>query len=94
MGVVVALAAGAALLAACSPGSKEAASLAAGRDGTAAAEAAESIVVYHTPTCSCCKGYLEYLRTHGFAVESRVVDETASVRSRLGMPDLSPFMTG
>jgi len=83
---VVALAIGLGGLVACSSGSDDAAPEATDRDSTPT-PAGEPVVVYRTPTCGCCEDYVEYLRTHGFEVESEVVDDTESVRAQHGLPD-------
>lgn len=44
-------------------------------------------VVHRTPTCGCCKDYEEYLREHGYRVESVVSDDLAPVRAEHGIPE-------
>lgn len=44
-------------------------------------------VVYRSPTCGCCKSYEEYLRSHGYTVESRVTDDMEQVKTEHGIPD-------
>lgn len=83
---VAALAFGLGGLAACSSGSDDAAHEPRGGDA-ATAPAGEPVVVYRTPTCGCCEDYEEYLREHGFEVESEVVDDTESIRAQHGLPD-------
>lgn len=82
---VAALAIAVGTLAACSGDSEEADRTAAGESTSRVA--AETVVVYRTASCGCCKSYVEYLRHHGFEVQSEVVDETATVRARYGVPD-------
>ena len=48
-----------------------------------------SAVVYRTPTCGCCKSYEEYLRKHGFTIQSEVLDDLEPVRSQNGVPEES-----
>jgi hypothetical protein len=43
-------------------------------------------VVYRTPSCGCCKSYEDYLRKHGFPVESKVLDDLSSIRADQGVP--------
>ncbi|MCL4292376.1 MAG: hypothetical protein KJ056_05030 [Acidimicrobiia bacterium] len=43
--------------------------------------------MHRTATCGCCKSYEEYLRRHGFDVESEVTADVAPVRAHLGVPD-------
>lgn len=49
--------------------------------------AARVLVVHRTPTCGCCKDYEEYLREHGYRVESVVSDDLAPVRAEHGIPE-------
>ena len=44
-------------------------------------------VVYRSPTCGCCKSYEDYLRRHGYTVESRVTDDVDEVKSERGIPE-------
>ncbi len=50
--------------------------------GTAAGE---SIVVYKSPTCGCCTGWVEYLRDNGFSVETHDVTDMEAVRANYGV---------
>ncbi|WP_093165334.1 DUF411 domain-containing protein [Variovorax sp. YR216] len=43
--------------------------------------------VYKNPTCGCCTGWVEHLKSAGFSVEVTETDETSAVRQRLGVPD-------
>ena len=81
---VAAVAMGVGALAACSSELDDAAPETPGRDAVVSGEA---VVVYRTPTCGCCEDYIDYLRTHGFEVESEVVDDTGPIRAQRGMPD-------
>jgi len=45
-----------------------------------------AIIVYKTPSCGCCGKWVEHLRENDFTVKVNLVSETASVRSRLGVP--------
>ena len=47
------------------------------------------VVVYKTPTCSCCDAWVEYMRRSGFEVEGRNVrDDELTKRIRgSGVPD-------
>lgn len=57
-----------------------------------AGEAAQSgdadIVVYKSPTCGCCTGWVDHMRENGFSVEAVDVDyETLhEARTRAGVP--------
>lgn len=47
---------------------------------------AQEVTVFMSPYCGCCGKWVEHLRQHGFTVEQRLVEDTASVRSREGVP--------
>jgi hypothetical protein len=49
--------------------------------------AASSVVVYKNPSCGCCSGWVEHLRSSGFPVTVRDVADTAPERERLGLPE-------
>jgi hypothetical protein len=51
-----------------------------------ASSARPSVVVYRTPTCGCCKSYEDYLRKHGYAIQSEVLDDLEPVRADNGVP--------
>jgi hypothetical protein len=55
--------------------------------GSYAGEPASSVVVYKSPTCGCCAGWVEYLRDNGFSVESHDVDSLAKIKVDLGLTD-------
>lgn len=44
------------------------------------------VVVYKTATCECCKRWAQHLRTAGFAVEPRNLDNLNEVKQRVGVP--------
>ena len=44
------------------------------------------VTVYKTPTCGCCRSWVEHLRTHGFRVETHDVEDVQPVRARHGVP--------
>lgn len=44
------------------------------------------ILVHKTPTCGCCKVWVEHLIADGFAVEVRDVDDLGPVKTRVGVP--------
>lgn len=54
--------------------------------GASAANAVPAITVYKTPMCGCCTKWAEHLEHNGMDVNVIVVDETSSVRTRLGVP--------
>jgi hypothetical protein len=47
---------------------------------------APRILVHKTPTCGCCKVWIEYLIADGFVVEVRDVDDLGPVKTRVGVP--------
>lgn len=56
----------------------------------AAVSAAEQelppVVVYKSPTCGCCNGWIEHLRAAGFTVDARNVNDLMSVKMDAGVP--------
>ena len=44
------------------------------------------ILVYKTPTCGCCNGWVDHLREAGFNVEARNVQDLMSVKRDVGVP--------
>ena len=52
-----------------------------------AAAATPQVLVYKNPSCGCCSGWVEHMRTAGFTVTAKDVSDTAPERRRLGMPD-------
>lgn len=51
-----------------------------------AAEAVPAITVYKTKMCGCCTKWIQHLEHSGLDVNVISVDETSSVRTRLGVP--------
>ncbi len=54
--------------------------------GTAAAE---SIVVYKSPTCGCCTEWVNYLRDNGLSVETHDVADMEAVKADYGVTNPS-----
>ena len=48
--------------------------------------AGPSILVHKTATCGCCRLWVEHLRSAGFAVEARNVDDLNAIKQRVGVP--------
>jgi hypothetical protein len=44
------------------------------------------ISVYKTPTCGCCKAWVEHLRQAGFRVETHDMDDVQPVKVAVGLP--------
>ena len=45
------------------------------------------IEVWKTPTCGCCKMWIEHLEKEGFSVKANDVRQTAPIRTQLRIPD-------
>ncbi|TET97878.1 MAG: hypothetical protein E3J29_04100 [Dehalococcoidia bacterium] len=50
------------------------------------AAVAQTITVYSSPTCGCCREYERYLEAEGFEVESIKTEEFTEVTDSLGVP--------
>lgn len=46
----------------------------------------DTVTVWKTPTCGCCKDWVIHLRKEGFNVVTNDVNDTAPVRQKLGLP--------
>lgn len=63
-------------------------------DGTGAALAMEAsagqdlptVLVYKSPTCGCCNGWVEHMEEAGFAVDARNVTDLMTVKHDSGVP--------
>ncbi|MEO8636512.1 MAG: DUF411 domain-containing protein [Gemmatimonadales bacterium] len=44
-----------------------------------------TITVYHSPTCGCCKKWVEYLRAEGFTVKSIEQEDLTDIKAELGV---------
>jgi hypothetical protein len=51
-----------------------------------AASAADTMVVYKTPTCGCCNDWIDHVRAHGFPVVAHDLDQLDDVKRQLGVP--------
>ncbi len=49
-------------------------------------QALPTILVYKTPSCGCCNGWVEHLRAAGFTVDARNVNDLMSVKRDAGVP--------
>lgn len=47
---------------------------------------AGGVIVYKTPTCGCCKAWVEHLRVAGFEVQVRDLADVTPEKQRLGVP--------
>ncbi|HEB80038.1 MAG TPA: DUF411 domain-containing protein [Rhodospirillales bacterium] len=50
------------------------------------ASAAE-MVVYKSPSCGCCGGWVRHLRQSGFTVEIREREDVVPIKRKLGVPE-------
>lgn len=46
----------------------------------------DTVTVWKTPTCGCCKDWVIHMRKEGFTVVSNDVPDTAPIRQKLGLP--------
>ncbi|MEX2528836.1 MAG: DUF411 domain-containing protein [Gemmatimonadota bacterium] len=46
----------------------------------------DPIMVYMSPTCGCCSGWVDHLREDGFTVETSLIQDMASVKQEYGIP--------
>lgn len=53
---------------------------------TDASAAAAEVVVYATPTCGCCEGWVEHLRENGFAVRVVHQNDLSAIRAQHKVP--------
>ncbi len=54
--------------------------------GLAAEPALPALEVFRSPSCGCCGAWIAHMEAAGFAVQARMVADTAAARRRLGMP--------
>lgn len=45
-----------------------------------------TVLVYKTPTCACCNGWIEHMREAGFTVDARDVRDIMTVKMDGGVP--------
>ena len=46
-----------------------------------------AIEVWKSPTCGCCRGWVDYLEAEGFEVVAHDVDDVDPIRAELGLTD-------
>ncbi len=51
-----------------------------------AASAEETITVYKSPTCGCCKGWEDHMRANGFKVKSIDTNDVVKHKKEAGLP--------
>ena len=47
---------------------------------------AAEVVVYKSPTCGCCNGWVDHLRANGFEVQTHDVSDVVTYKERHGVP--------
>lgn len=47
---------------------------------------AAGLVVYKSPTCGCCKGWVDHMRANGFDVEVQERDDVSPIKRKMGVP--------
>lgn len=47
---------------------------------------ARQVVSFRSPTCGCCLGWVEHMRTQGFQVEDNVVEDIEAVKREHNIP--------
>jgi hypothetical protein len=53
----------------------------------AQAQEARKAILYKLPQCTCCEGYADYLRSHGFDVTVQPTHDLATISRRAGVPE-------
>src|SRR5215831_16037289 len=58
-------------------------------DGAASAiePAPIGILVYATPTCGCCRAWMDYLERNGFTVARQFLDDVTPIKNKRGVPE-------
>lgn len=54
--------------------------------GCSSASDQSVVVVYKSPTCGCCEGWVEHMRANGFQVRVRNVDNIVAIKERFAVP--------
>ena len=53
---------------------------------TLSAQAKPHVQVWKSPSCGCCKAWVEHMQTEGFSVTSHNVEDTSPIRDNAGIP--------
>jgi len=57
-------------------------------------EAPVDIVVYRSPTCSCCEKWLTHLKENNFAIKDIVTDDVQAIKNKYGVsPEMASCHT-
>jgi hypothetical protein len=51
----------------------------------ALAQHKQTVVVYKSPTCGCCSGWVDHMRANGFKIESHDVADVDPIKRKLGI---------
>jgi hypothetical protein len=79
-------------VAASQPGAQPAATTtpagpAAATPGAPSAARSAVVTVYKSPSCGCCKSWVEHMQQHGYQVVVHDTEDMAPVKAQLGVPD-------
>ena len=47
---------------------------------------ATEITVYKSPTCGCCSGWVDHMKSNGYSVISKDVEDLDVIKKMLGVP--------
>jgi len=56
--------------------------------GEAQAPRSEEVVVYKSPWCGCCEGWVDHMRASGFEVTVREQEELSAIKRMSGVPEV------
>lgn len=56
-------------------------------DVAADAETETAVTVFKSPSCGCCSKWVEYMRSHGFTVSIRDMENLEPIKKMAGVPD-------
>ena len=56
-----------------------------GLASTPVVAAAQTIIVYKSPTCGCCTGWVDYLRDEGFSIETIDLEDLDPIKEKYGV---------
>ena len=54
--------------------------------GQATATAADTVVVYKSPTCACCTKWVDHIEENGFVAVTHDLDNLETIKRTLGVP--------
>jgi hypothetical protein len=52
-----------------------------------AASERPEIIVYKSPYCGCCAGWIDYIVAHGYSVTTRDIEDPSPVKKLAGVPE-------